>query len=424
MNDKIDSTMKDHIIANINNPGQLEKLYRDNKHSFRKAFNGLYPDLQHNASPLLEFWHERLNYMTEDISWGSRKELLFVIIASLVAGLVAKFPSIFQLEEDLFYQRNIGFIVFPFLTSYFAWKNKLPFRLVAFLGVTILLALVFINSLPHQGKSDTLVLSCIHMVLFLWSVLGLAYIGNNVRNYETRLAYLRYNGDLVVMAALLIISGVILTGITIGLFSLIGLQIEQLYFEYVVISGLAAIPIVGTYLTQTNPQLVNKVSPVIARLFSPLVLVTLVVYLIAIIYSGKDPYNDREFLLLFNLLLIGVMAIILFSVAETSRVTENKATTTILFLLSAVTVIINGIALSAILFRISEWGITPNRIAVLGGNILILINLLFVMLKLFRVLTKRGEIGEVGNTIAAFLPLYSLWIILVTFLFPLLFWFA
>ncbi|MEX2568811.1 MAG: hypothetical protein WD431_22910, partial [Cyclobacteriaceae bacterium] len=39
----------------------------------------------------------------------------------------------------------------------------------------------------------------------------------------------------------------------------------------------------------------------------------------------------------------------------------------VLLLLSAVTIIVNGITLSAILFRISEWGITPNRAAVLGG---------------------------------------------------------
>ncbi len=115
----------------------------------------------------------------------------------------------------------------------------------------------------------------------------------------------------------------------------------------------------------------------------------LVIYLAAIIYSGKDPYNDREFLLMFNALLIGVMAIIFFSVAGTSETTRSQAEIRILFLLSAVTVLVNGIALSAILFRISEWGITPNRAAVLGGNVLILINLLLVTAQLYRVLSKR-----------------------------------
>jgi hypothetical protein len=181
-----------------------------------------------------------------------------------------------------------------------------------------------------------------------------------------------------------------MTGITVGLFSLIGFHIKEFYFKNVGIFGLAAAPIVGTYLTQTNPQLVGKVSPVIAKLFSPLVLVMLVVYLIAIVYSGKNPYNDREFLLIFNALLIGVMAIIFFSVAETSKATKSYTEIWVLFLLSVVTIVVNGVALSAILFRISEWGFTPNRAAVLGGNVLILINLLLVTVQLFKVLSKKA----------------------------------
>ena len=138
------------------------------------------------------------------------------------------------------------------------------------------------------------------------------------------------------------------------------------------------------------------------------------------VYSGKDPYNDREFLMIFNLLLIGVMAIIFFSVAETKTGKSNPETW-ILFLLCLVTIIVNGIALSAILFRISEWGITPNRMAVLGGNILILINLLLVTVQLFKVISKKKEISVVGKAIAFYLPVYVVWTVIVTFIFPLLF---
>lgn len=222
------------------------------------------------------------------------------------------------------------------------------------------------------------------------------------------------------MTTLNLIAGGIMTGITIGLFSLIGFNIEKFYFQYVAIFGLAAVPIVGTYLTQTNPQLVGKVSPVIAKLFSPLVLVMLVVYLIAIVYSGKDPYNDREFLLIFNGLLIGVMVIIFFSVAETAKNTKRSAEIWVLFLLSAVTIIANGIALSAILFLIAEWGITPNRAAVLGSNVLILINLLLVAVQLFKVLSKKADISGTGRAIAAYLPFYMIWTIIVTIIFPFL----
>lgn len=413
------------ILTNIDNPRELEKLYRDNKTAFKTEFNLHYPELKDNK--LADYWNERLNYESSEISWGSNKELTFVIIASLLAGVIAKLPVLLNINEELFYQRNLGFIIFPILTAYFIWRQRLSIKKIVFvpiaIGIAFLIALIFINLLPADTNSDTLILSCIHLPLFLWAVLGFSFAGDNIRSYPKRLDFLRYNGDLVIMTTLLGIAGAILTAITIGLFSVIGFNIEKFYFDYIGIFGLAALPIVATYITQTNPQLVNKVSPVIAKIFSPLVLIMLVVYLVAILFSGKDPYNDRDFLMIFNFLLIGVMAIILFSVAETSKKNENRTGSFILFALSIVTVIVNGIALSAILFRISEWGITPNRLAVLGGNILILTNLLMITFRIFKNVSKKADISEVENSISMFLPIYILWTIIVTFIFPLIFHF-
>ncbi|WP_310586569.1 hypothetical protein [Runella zeae] len=412
--------MKDLITAHINEPSQLEKLYRSNKAVFKRAFSSVYPELKGNTAA--DVWHERLNYDSDDIQWGTGQDLALVVGASLVAGVIAKIPAFTQLNEEFFYTRNIGFIIFPLLTAYFAWKNKVSTKTVAMLAGVFLIGAIFINSLPNNPTSDTLTLSCIHLVLLLWSILGFAFVGSS-NNSEKRLGYLKYNGDLVVMTTLIVISGGILSAITVGLFSLINLDIGKFYFENIGVFGLAAAPLVGTYLTQTNPQLVGKVSPVIAKIFSPLVLVMLTVYLGAIVYSGKDPYNNREFLMVFNALLIGVMALIFFSVAETSKTFHNRAQVWVLFLLAMLTIVVNGVALSAILFRISEWGITPNRTAVLGGNLLILVNLLLVMIQLSKVLTQKATLVDVGKTIAIYLPIYSLWTLIVTFLFPFLFGF-
>ena len=409
------------ILANFDNPRRLEKMYRENKSAFKSEFNQIYPTLTDHK--LADYWNERLNYESPEISWGSKSELIFVIIASLLAGCIAKLPALLNIKPELFYQRNAGFIVFPILTAYFFWRKNISVKKIVFPSVAFLVSLIFINLLPADNNSDTLILSCIHLPIFLWAVFGLSYIGLNTRNYSKRLDFLRYNGDFVIMTGLLLIAGGILTGITIGLFSVIGFNIQQFYFDYIVVFGLAALPIVGTYITQTNPQLVNKVSPVIAKIFSPLVLIMLVAYLVAILVSGKDPYKDRNFLMIFNFLLIGVMAIILFSVAETAKKTENRAGNFILLALSIVTIIVNGIALSAILFRISEWGISPNRLAVLGGNILMLINLLMVTFRLFKSVSKKADIREVENSISMFLPVYIVWTIIVAFVFPLIFHF-
>jgi len=413
--------MKDEILIHLNNPRQLEKMYRTSKVHFKREFTTLYPELKGNT--IADFWNERLNYESEGINWGTGRDVLFVIVASLVAGLIAKLPAFLHIDEEFFYTRNAGFVIFPALSAFFAWKNKLSGSKIAFIVATTLVGLVFINFLPDDKKSDTLILSCLHLILILWSVLGFAFLGEIKNNDEKRLGFLKYIGDLIIMTGLILIAGGILTGATIGLFSVIGLKIEKFYFDYVVVFGLPAAPILGTYLTQANPQLVGKVSPVIAKIFSPLVLVMLVIYLVAMIYSGKDPYTDRDFLIIFNGLLVGVMAIIFFSVAEAARTTRNQAEIWVLFLLSVLTIIVNGIALSAILFRISEWGITPNRAAVLGGNVFILINLVLVTVQLFRVLAKKADITGVGKVIGSYLPVYCLWAMVVTFLFPFIFGF-
>lgn len=411
--------MKEEIINNLDNPQQLEKLYRKNITLFKKDFNLIYNDIQEKQAA--QIWNERLNFENEEIYWGTGRELIFVIVASFIAWLIAKIPEFVSIKEEFFYPRNIAFIVFPILTVYFIWRQKIQAKKLVIIVAAILISVFYMNLLPDNSGSDTLQLACIHMPLFLWAVLGFTFVGDNWRSCQKRLDFLRYNGDLIVLTTIILIAGAILTGITIGLFSLIEVNINEFYFEYIVIGGLAASPIIGTYLVLTNPHLVNKVSPIIAKVFTPLVLITLVVYLLVVIGIGKDPYNDRDFLLVFNMLLIGVMAIILFSIVETSSNTESKIGTLLLFGLSIVTVLINGIAISAILFRISTWGITPNRLAVLGGNLLFFANLLLVTFRLFKAIKDKNEIWNVEKSIASFLPIYSLWTFIVSFVFPLLF---
>ncbi len=421
-NKKLNSeTMQDEIRANFNNPEKMEKLYRENKVAFKLEFSHVYPELKGN--PLAGFWQERLNYDADTISWGSRNDLLFVALASLIAGLLAKIPAIFSISEDYFFPRNIGFIVFPFLIAYFVRKNILPVGKIAFLSTLIAICLIYINLLPDNTNSDTLILACIHLPFLLWALFSIAFSGNELNKSSKRLEFLRFNGDQFVMSALLVAAGGLMTGITLGLFELIGINIQNFYGDYVIVFGLSAVPVIATHLTHNNPQLVSKVSPVIARLFSPVVLVMLVIYLGAIIIAGKDPYNDREFLLIFNALLIGVMALIFFSVAESAHKKENSSTTWILLLLSVVTIAVNGIALSAIVFRISEWGLTPNRLAVLGSNVLMLGHLLFVTAKLFRTLTKKGTLNDVGSAVVLYMPVYIVWVLVVVFIFPLVFGF-
>lgn len=415
--------LKEQILKAIDTPSVLEKIYRNNKNNFQNAFNEVYAEIKNTT--VAQIWNERLNYQEEEINWGNKNDYLFIFITTLITGFIAKLPFFTGINEETFYTKNFSFFVFPVLIIFFSWKQNLEIKKILFPLICTFLAILYINFLPniHTHKSDSVLLACIHLPIFLWSLLGYIFVGGKWKNTPQKIAFLKYNGDFVVMTALILLSGGMFTGITIGLFTIINVNIETIYFEYVVVWGLSAVPMISTYLVRNNPQLVGRISPVIARIFTPVVFSTLLIFLLVLIYTGKGLYTDRNFLLVFNNVLIGVMAIILFSATEATKSNKNKINLMFLLGLSLLAIILNGLALSAISFRLIEFGITQNRIVVLGSNLLIFSNLIVVAFQLFNVLRKGNDIEKVEHVIALFIPVYGIWAALVTFMLPFVFHF-
>jgi hypothetical protein len=416
--------MRDKILAHLNDAATMESLYRSDRQAFRLAFFDVYTEIADR--PQAAFWNERLRYKSTSVVFGRKADLLFIAATALVTAFLVKLPALFGVDGDRYYPRNISFILFTALLVYFARKRQLSIKTCTAISAVLLAGALFINWLPANEDSSTFILSCLHLPLFFWALLGFVYTGaRSLSHWEKRPDFLRYNGDLIVMTSLLSSAVMALSGITMGLFSLIGLQIEEFYLEWILLIELSACPLVATYILDINPNLVNKVSPIIARIFSPLVLVTLVGYLIGIAWASKDPFNDREFLLLFNILLIGVLAIVFFSLVELPRAAAGKGALLITLLLSVVTIIVNSIALLAILYRISSWGFTPNRVAVLGANILFFVHLILIALQLFKQYRKKEvEFWAIEKVIAVFLPFYAGWALFVAMVVPFIFRFS
>ena len=291
--------MENEIRININNPKQLEKLYRDHKGAFTIAFNNIYQELTNE--PTAQAWNERLNFKDEQITWGNKNEIIFIVVAAFVGGLIAKMPSFLGIEYDVYMSKNIGFVVFPILSGYFFWKQQLSITKMVLPLILFIASAIFMNSLPYNEKSTTFILSTIHLPIFLWSILGYAFVGGDLNNNQKNIAFLKFNGNFIVMTGLIFISGMVFTGITLALFELLKMDIQAFYFEQIAVWALAALPMLSTYLIQNNPDLVNKISPTIAKIFTPIVFITLLVFLITLIYTQKDIYNDRNFLLVFNI---------------------------------------------------------------------------------------------------------------------------
>lgn len=411
--------MKEAIRSATEDAEALEKLYRSDRKGFEKAFVSLYPEIQ--DYPLAKAWYFRLAKTDGSFNLGHWTDWLLLALLSLAAWIVAKIPAFTGLSEDFYYPRNISFTVLPFLSIWFVIRGETKRWAIRASVAAFVISAVYINLLPEGKDSQTLNLACMHLALLLWFITGMTFAADGFRRSSSRLTWLRFNGDLAVMMAILFIAGGILSGVAIGLFSAAGVSIEKFYMEKIAVWGAVAVPLFGAWLVQNNPQLVSRVSPVVASVFTPLVVVMLAIYLAVVPFSGKSPFLDREFLLVFNVLLLGVMAIIFFALSGRDENRTSKGQAISLLILALLTLIVNAIALSAIIYRIGEWGITPNRLAVLVSNTLIFSNLILLSVRLFGVVRQKALLAEAENSIAVFLPIYALWTAVVVFVFPLLF---
>lgn len=411
--------MKEKIQQNIDNPEMLEMLFRQDKTAFARDFNEATGGMD---TALVQFWRIRLK--------GSRPArkamtmkigLTAVLIISAVAVLLARLPLLFwSMAPEDFYLRNVPLLIFAGLTAWFMLKNAIAgWRSILGLALPALALATLLNLLPKE-LNDTHILSILHAPVFMGFIFAMAFLGFDYRNPGKTSGLIRYCGELVIMSGLLAIAGAILSGMTIGMFAVIGMEISQLYLQNIAIPGVVVLPVIAAWLIDLYPGITDRIAPVIARVFTPLVLVSALVYLIALSVSGSRLSEDRELLLFFNIMLLCVMAIIVFSLSEAEQSAVRKLNIILLFLLAAVTLLIDLFALSAIMTRLSA-GFTPNRTVVLVSNILILVNLLLVLPGLYRAGFRAKALAPVERIINRYLPVYFIYSTVVIFILPVIF---
>ncbi len=411
--------MKEQIIQNIGSPEMLEILFRKDKTAFIRDFDEASRGID---TDLVKFWKIRLKG-TEQIRQhpALKNGLIMIAVISIITALLTRLPLVINsMNPEDFYIRNLCILIFAGLTTWFIIKNRITgWKNILLLALPAIALAIFMNLLPEK-LSDTTKLAFIHTPLFMAFIFALAFVSLDFRNTAKVSGFIRYCGELVVMTGLMAIAGAMLSGVTIGLFEIIGMKIGELYMENVGIMGAAVLPVIAAWLIDLYPGITDRIAPVIARVFTPLVLLSAVIYLVAISVSGISLSQNREFLLVFNILLLGVMAIIVFSLSELDKSDVRKLNVILLFLLAVVTLLIDLFALAAIITRLSE-GFTPNRTVVLVSNILILVNLLLVLPDLFIAGFRGKPLDRVEKTINRYLPVYFIYSIVVIFIFPLIF---
>ena len=419
--------MKNRIIRLSDSPRDLEALYRANSEEFTCAFPNAHAELP--DSPIMQAWKERLFFDGEaqDRDSGSRlfiRYILLTVFLSLVAGTMAKMPHFFpSLDEEIFYTRNLGGIIAGALIVYFCIQNSCRTKISGIILTLALGAILYLNLLPDQPNSQTIVLSCLHMLFFFWSLVGIAYLRGAFRELKGRMNFIRYNGELLIYTTVIVIGGIVLTGLTFALFDVIGLDIEEWYLKNVVIYGAIASPIVATLLVERVVNRHSKIAPLLAKIFVPLFLLTVITYLFAMVASGRSPFTDRDFLIAFNALLFVVLGLSVFSISERGIKRSAGVVDIMNIGLTAVTLMIDIVALAAILYRLTSYGFSPNRLAMLGANLLIFCHLAGILFHYLRFARTSGPFEKIEDWIVRYISAYTSWSLFVAVGFPLIFWF-
>ena len=358
---------------------------------------------------------------TGDPADDVRTEAIVVFFLAVVAGLAVKAPVLFGLEwggRDMpFYMRNLSLFVFPLLTGYFVWKRRLGERTWAWLALAFAAAVVFANAYPFKPGSDTEVLTGLHLPIALWLPVGIAYAGRRWGETTGRMDFVRFSGELFIYYALIAMGGGVLIAFTMGMFRAIAIDAEPVVEQWLPCGILGAV-IVASWLVEAKQSVIENMAPVLTRLFTPLFALALIAFLGTMAWTGRGIDIERNALIAFDILLVLVLALLLYSISARDPQAPPGAFDLLLVLLLVSALVADAFALAAIGGRISEFGFTPNRVAALGENVVLLGNLGWSTVLYIRFLRGRGPFTSLERWQTTYLPAYSVWAAIVVVVFP------
>ena len=354
----------------------------------------------------------------------ARTEILVVLCLAVAAGLFVKVPALFGIhfnpndEVPPFYFRNASLFVLPLLTVYFLWKRGSSVASGLWLALPFLAGAVFANIFPFRAGGDTARLTALHLPIALWLAVGFAYVRSRWFADGGRMNFVRFSGELAIYYVLIALGGGVVTAFTFMMFSAIDMNPDWFVAGWLLPCGAAGAVIVGSWLVEAKQSVIENMAPVLTRLFTPLFTVLLLAFLVTMAWTGNPINVKREVLIGFDLLLAVVVGLVLYAASARDSQAPPDFFDGLQLLLVVSALVVDGVALAAIAARISEFGFTPNRVAALGENLILLVNLAWTAWLYARFVRRRGVFAALERWQIAYLPVYAVWAALVVVVFP------
>ena len=357
----------------------------------------------------------------------SYAETLVVLGLAVAAALAIKVPALFghpinpNEEFPLFYARNASLFVFPLLTAYFMWKRGSDVVSGLWLAMPFAAGAVLANVFPFSKGSDTEVLTLLHLPIALWLAVGFAYVRGRWFADGGRMNFVRFSGELAIYYVLIALGGFVVIAFTFMMFRAIEMNPDWFVAGWLIPCGAAGAVLIGSWLVEAKQSVIENMAPVLTRLFTPLFTVLLLVFLATMAWTGSPINVKREVLIGFDLLLAVVVGLVLYAASARDPQAPPDFFDGLQLLLVLSALVVDGVALAAIAARISEFGFTPNRVAALGENLILLVNLTWSAWLYAHFLRHRSSFAVLEGWQIAYLPVFSAWATLVVVVFPPLF---
>ncbi|PXA72402.1 permease prefix domain 1-containing protein [Cryobacterium arcticum] len=320
--------------------------------------------------------------------------------------------------------RNIGLLVFPFLAGYFAWKRRLTVPVLATLLISFAALAVLLNVYPFASFGSTEVLAALHAPILLWMLVGVAYVGGRWRSDARRMDFVRFTGELAIYYTLLALGGGVLIGLTVAVLQAVGVDPGPVLAEWILPFAVPGALVVAAWLVEAKQNVVENIAPVLTRVFTPLTILMLLAVLAVLATAGGLGTVDRELLILMNAILVLVLSLLLYSISARDSLARPGFFDALQLVLVVVAIAVDAVMLTAMLTRITEFGFSPNKIAALGLNLLLLVHLLRSAWLTVGFLRGRHPFAALERWQTRYLPVYGGWALIVVAVFPLVFGFA
>jgi hypothetical protein len=430
----------DSIQAAKDNPLQLEQLYQSAlKENYSAEFKA---DLEacfkaSSENLLYTTWHYRFEYTSQEEQAGRNNiNWRIALPLSLLTGLVLWLLSaqMFTFHNPatslpylvLLWSPVVGLIIITFLTL--TSKQGLKRTLLVCAGLVAITAYIMLLSINNRYYRELMVP---HLPLLAWFGILVSIIGLRSTS-RIKFALLTKSIEALVTGGVYLIGVFVFAGITTAMFSALGIQLSDPVTRLLFIGGGGLIPIIAiasvydptvTPLEQDFKRGLSQMTVLLPRFLLPLTILVLVIYLVVILFNFLAPFQNRDVLIIYNVMLFAVIALLAGATPLSSDDISERYQSFLrngILLVAVLVEIVSLYALSATLYRTFQGGLTINRTAILGWNI-INISLLAVLIYTQLKHGKQAWVDSLHSVFSLAAYAYATWTLFLVAAIPWLF---